>query len=603
MNVDPGFGAADELVGGAIPEWLARRAYLTPDAPALFFGDRRWTFAQLDAAATVAARRLRAVLGADGSLAGSRGKGDQRGAGTSEGGRDGAWAFDFDREDDVSLNAVGPRVALLSANSDVFAVWVHAVAKAGAVVVPLNTRLTPSELAWQVADAGATVLIHDATYADAAAAAKDAVADIMRADHHGGVRLLDVSAAYDGPSSSRVPPADAAPGTSFPAAAPDGPAAGDGLRTRFFLNDVHSIVYTSGTTGKPKGAMLTYGNHWWSAVGSVLNLGLVPGDRWLACMPLFHVGGLSILLRSVIYGIPVIVQEKFDARAVHRAIDEQGVSLLSVVAAMLDRMLDERGHVPYPPSLRAVLLGGGPAPEALLRRAAALGMPVLQTYGLTETSSQVATLSPEDALRKLGSAGKPLFPTAVRIVARDENGRPRLAAPGQAGEIAVSGPSVTRGYWRRPLDTAEKLREGWLYTGDVGYMDTEGYLYVLDRRDDMFVSGGENVYPAEVEAALREHEAVAEAGVVGLPDPHWGRVPAAAVVLREGARVTEEELRQFCRARLAGYKVPTEFAFVRVLPRNAAGKLMRSKLRRVFRWTRARTGSGKGQHGEGGSGR
>src|SRR5690606_13395364 len=142
------FGAADELVGGAIPEWLARRAYLTPDAPALFFGDRRWTFAQLDAAATVAARRLRAVLGADGSLAGSRGKGDQRGAGTSEGGRDGAWAFDFDREDDVSLNAVGPRVALLSANSDVFAVWVHAVAKAGAVVVPLNTRLTPSELAW-----------------------------------------------------------------------------------------------------------------------------------------------------------------------------------------------------------------------------------------------------------------------------------------------------------------------------------------------------------------------------------------------------------------------------------------------------------------------
>lgn len=534
--------------GDAMPEWLARRAFLTPDAPALFFGERRWTFADLEAEATAAARRLRAVL--DEELA-------PTGRGTP--------CVDTER-DEVSLEArVGPRVAMLLPNNDGFVVWVHAVAKAGAVLVPLNVRLTPAEMAWQVLDSGATVLVHDATYAEAAAS----VADMVQADgNEGAVRLLDVTSTVSDDRDG---------------AGPTEAVSSDRLRTRVSLSDVHSIVYTSGTTGKPKGAMLTYGNHWWSAMGSVLNLGLVPGDRWLACMPLFHVGGLSILLRSVIYGIPVILHETFDADAVNRAIDEQGVSLLSVVAAMLDRMLDARNDAPYPSSLRAVLVGGGPAPESLLRRAADANMPVLQTYGLTETSSQVVTLAPEDALRKLGSAGKPLFPVDLRIVVHEDDGRVRPAAPGEAGEITVVGPSVTKGYWRRPDATAEKLHDGRLYTGDVGYVDAEGYLYVLDRRDDLFISGGENVYPAEIEAALREHDAVAEAGVVGLPDEQWGKVPAAAVVVRPQADVSADELRRFCRERLAGYKVPTRFVFVDTLPRTATGKLLRRELYKVFR--------------------
>lgn len=616
MNVDAGvtgfggLGGRGSIVGGTMPEWLARRASLTPDAPALFFGERRWTFAALDAEATAAARRLRAVLDLDSVAAERDGvSADRDGvavyggdAAVSGGGGDGSAP---------ELGAagvepgVGPRVAVLLPNSDVFVVWVHAVAKAGAVLVPLNARLTPAEMAWQLADSGATVLIHSATYADDAAAVARAAAHWLQpGDKGAGVRLLDVSDAWDDrrassdvdssdvessvAESSHVESSDVesgavASGDVRSGAAPSDLVSGDVVRARISLDDVHSIVYTSGTTGKPKGAVLTFGNHWWSAVGSVLNLGLVPGDRWLACMPLFHVGGLAILLRSVIYGIPVILHEKFDAPAVNRAIDEQGVSLLSVVAAMLDRMLDARGDLPYPSSLRAVLLGGGPAPEALLKRAAGVRMPVLQTYGLTETSSQVVTLAPEDALRKLGSAGKPLFPVELRIVAHEDDGRLRPAAPGEAGEIAVSGPSVTKGYWRRPDATDKKLRDGWLYTGDVGYVDAEGYLYVLDRRDDMFVSGGENVYPAEVEAVLREHSAVAEAGVVGLPDPRWGRVPAAAVVLREGADVSRDELREFCRERLAGYKVPTRFVFVAELPRNASGKLLRRELYGTFR--------------------
>lgn len=590
-----------------MPEWLARRAYLTPDAPALFFGERRWTFSELDAAARRAARRLVAVLG-------DQGRNDARVGSLVGHGADleaGSWS-DSQSGSQVDSPQMGARVALLLPNSEAFVVWVHAAAKAGVVLVPLNARLTPTEMAWQLADSGAAVLIHDDTYADVARSAVElaatgnvaAIGSVSGTRSLSGTRSVAGTRSVSGTGSVVDTRSGLGPvrllNVSRGAFDDDDDGDADVGRSRVALPDVHSIVYTSGTTGNPKGAMLTYGNHWWSAAGSVLNLGLVPNDRWLACMPLFHVGGLAILLRSVLYGIPVILHEQFDPDAVNRAIDEQGVSLLSVVAAMLDRMLDARGERPYPPSLRAVLLGGGPAPEALLRRAMNVDMPVLQTYGLTETASQVATLAPEDALRKLGSAGKPLFPTELRIVTEDGGGGPRLASPGEAGEIAVAGPTVTPGYWRRKDASKAKLRDGWLYTGDVGFLDAEGYLYVLDRRDDMFVSGGENVYPAEIEAVLREHPSVAQAAVVGLPDEQWGRVPAAAVVLRPEPTTTQspdeysdvetqregnpsaDELQAFCRTRLAGYKVPTRFVFVTALPRNAAGKVMRRRVRETL---------------------
>jgi O-succinylbenzoic acid--CoA ligase len=324
------------------------------------------------------------------------------------------------------------------------------------------------------------------------------------------------------------------------------------------LDALHSIVYTSGTTGRPKGALLTYGNHWWSAVGSALNLGLLPEDRWLALLPLFHVGGLSVLIRSVVYGIPAIVLDRFDEAAVNRAIDEERATIVSVVAAMLRRMLAERGDRPYPPWLRCVLLGGGPAPRPLLEECARRGVPVVQTYGLTEAASQVATLTPEDTLRKLGSAGKPLMPTELRI---------------DRGEILVRGPTIGPGYWNRRTER----EDGWLRTGDLGWLDGEGYLYVLDRRADLIVSGGENVYPAEVEAVLLAHPLVEEAAVVGRADARWGAVPIAFV--RTRGAVSAEALRAFCRERLAGYKVPSEIRFVEALPRNAAGKLLRRELR------------------------
>ncbi|MDJ0868147.1 MAG: AMP-binding protein, partial [Myxococcota bacterium] len=319
--------------------------------------------------------------------------------------------------------------------------------------------------------------------------------------------------------------------------------------------------------GRPKGVRLTRDNFLWSAVGSAFHLGALPDDRWLACLPLFHVGGLSILLRSVLAGSAALVHERFDARAVSDALDRERVTLVSLTATTLHRLLDARGERPAPPALRCLLLGGGPCPPALLDRAAALGFPVAPTYGLTEAASQVATAPPGER------ALVPLLGTAVRVV--DAAGRP--LGPDRAGEIEVRGPTVTPGYVAP--GAGSPLRDGWLRTGDVGEVDARGRLRVHDRRSDLIVSGGENVYPAEVEAALLDHPDLSEAGVVGRPDAEFGSRPVAWLVARGGAqRPDAEALRRFCRERLAGYKVPVAFHWAEALPRNASGKLLRREL-------------------------
>ncbi len=486
-----------------MPNWLAQRAATTPKRAALIGTKEEWSFEQLNDRALQSARRF-GTLGIK--------KGDV--------------------------------VALLLQNGLHFPLILHALHYVGAVVVPLNTRLTPNELTFQLIDSHTVVLVHDSS-------TEEVALEIGMED----INLHIIS--YDNLSALDETNID--------------------IQFHVHSDDIHTIMYTSGTTGKPKGVMLTFGNHWSSAIGSVLNLGLLEDDRWLICTPLFHMSGLSILIRSVIYGIPAVIHEKFEPSAVNRAIRNDCVTIVSVVSAMVSRMLDALGEGGYPEHFRCMLLGGGPAPLALLELCQNRNIPVFQTYGMTETASQIVTLSSEYMLTKLGSAGKPLFGAELRI---EQDGESKQA--GEVGEIVVRGPNVTNGYLNRQEATAEAIKNGWLYTGDIGYVDEEGFLYVLDRRSDLIISGGENVYPAEIEAILIAHPAIVEAGVTGIEDKRWGQVPVAFIKLREGVTLTQQAVLTYCGLKLAKYKIPSYIYFVDSLPRNASNKLLRRELLRLL---------------------
>jgi O-succinylbenzoic acid--CoA ligase len=318
------------------------------------------------------------------------------------------------------------------------------------------------------------------------------------------------------------------------------------------MDDIASRVMTSGSSGTPEPIGLTYGNFLWSAVASAFNIGVEPEDRWLCCLPLSHIAGLGIVMRSVIYGTTAVVHDGFDVDRVAESLGRDRISVVSLVATQLARLLEAGADLSGP---RALLIGGGPVPEDALEEALGRGATVVQTYGLTETCSQVTTLAPADARRKLGSAGRPLLTTHLRI---------------QDGEILVQGPTVAPG--RADAD-------GWLHTGDLGRIDEEGFLYVEDRMDDLIVTGGENVVPAEVEKVLLRHPEVADAAVVGREDPEWQQAVTAIVVLQDGSEVSPDELRRHCAESLAGYKVPKRVELAAALPRTPSGKLMRRALR------------------------
>ncbi len=318
------------------------------------------------------------------------------------------------------------------------------------------------------------------------------------------------------------------------------------------MDDVACRVMTSGSTGAPDPVGLTYGNFLWSAVASAFNIGVEPADRWLCCLPLSHISGLGIAMRSVIYGTTAVIHDGFDADRVAAALERDEITVVSLVTTMLTRLLEAGADLSGP---RAILVGGGPVPEDPLEEALGRGATVVQTYGLTEACSQVTTLAPVDARRKIGSAGRPLLTTHLRI---------------QDGEILVQGPTVAPG--RADAD-------GWLHTGDLGRIDEEGFLYVDDRMDDLIVTGGENVVPAEVEKVLLRHPEVADAAVVGREDPEWQQAVTAIVVLTDGSEASPDDLRRHCAASLAGFKVPKRVELAAALPRTPSGKLMRRALR------------------------
>lgn len=426
-------------------------------------------------------------------------------------------------------------VAVLMKNSVEMVEVIHALKYIGVITVLLNIKLSSSELEFQLKDSGSKMVITEDGF--------------LEKVNHFNNEIMRLKELQELPEKECV------------------------IQEYFSLDEADTVMYTSGTTGNPKGVIHTYGNHWWSAIGSSLNLGLYQDDCWLLSVPMFHISGLSILNKSVIYGIPAVIQDGFDPKKANDAIMNQGVTIMSLVSVMLKRMVDEMGDQRYPVSFRGMLLGGGPAPRPLLEDCLVRNIPVFQTYGMTETASQVVTLAPEYSISKLGSAGKPLFPVEIKI---EKDGM--LAKPKEVGEIVVKGPNVTKGYLNRDDATMTSIVDGWLYTGDMGYLDEEGFLFVMDRRSDLIISGGENIYPAEIEATLLAHPRILEAGVTGVDDEKWGQVPAAFVKIEHGSSLTEAEIISFCNERIARYKLPKSIHFVDVLPRNASNKLMRRKL-------------------------
>jgi O-succinylbenzoic acid--CoA ligase len=434
----------------------------------------------------------------------------------------------------------GTRVGLLAPTSAAALAFLHGAVRAGFVVVPLNLRWTNSEVDAFLAEVEATIVV---TSAELAARIRAL-----------GRRVIALEALVDGPAAS----------------------ARDNLGP--LPTDPAMIVATSGTTGAPKGALLTHSQLTASAVA--WNEFLPPATGWLASLSLAHVGGLGVIWRAALAGVPVVVPVAGDQASLWASIAEP-VSHVSVVPHQLARLLESVAD-PVPAHLRAVLLGGGPIPEDLVKRALGMGWPVVPTYGMTESASGVTALATAGAAERPGSAGRPLPGAEIRITRPGVDG---------VGDIEVRGPSIFAGYVGRPEETAAAFdRNGWYRTGDLGRLDQDGYLTVADRRLDLIVSGGENVYPAEIEAVLASHPAIADAGVAGRPDPSWGAVPVAAISLRAGAAAADTEILDHCRDRLAGFKIPVTLVRVDAIPRLASGKLDRGRLRALLSISRISSG-------------
>jgi O-succinylbenzoic acid--CoA ligase len=433
----------------------------------------------------------------------------------------------------------GEIVAIHLANSPEYVFLVHAAVRLGLVLAPINIRLTIREITWQLQRLGARYLVSDTLDSSDLSQMTNPCQVLTRA------RLWEL------------------PEQDFSSIPLD-------------LSRLQAVIFTSGTTGAPKGVMVTFAQHFWSALGSAFRLGVYPDDRWLSVLPLYHVGGLAVLFRSCLYGTAVSLHAGFDLDEIVRDFESEPITLISLVPTMLRRMLSQ--GVVFPDSMRLVLLGGAAASPELLVACAKVNLPVAVTYGLTETASQVSTQSPGAVLHKLGSVGKPLLWNQLQIHDEVDN----ILPPNTIGEICITGSVVMPGYWQDELATQAAIRGGWLHSGDLGYLDDDGDLWIMQRRTDLIVSGGENVYPAEIEAVISQHPAVADVCVVGIPDAEWGQRVAAAVVVKDGLPLKEVSLMEFARLHLAGYKIPRKVLFVERLPLTASGKLARRDVVELF---------------------
>lgn len=452
----------------------------------------------------------------------------------------------------------GDRVALLSKNHPSYVEGLFAANLLGGIFVPLNARLTAPELTYALHDADASVLIHSGDVAPTAIAAAQ----------QAGTRLRVVVDAD--PDSGALGYED------LIANAEDAP-----IDEAVSHDDPCFIMYTSGTTGRPKGVVLTHGNVTFAALNPIIDLDLASDEVSLVCTPLFHTAALNFVsLPTLLKGGRVHIEQYFDAGSVLRLVQCESVTYAFGVPTMLDAL---SAHSDWTSadlsSLRHVVVAAAPVPPRTLRAYAERGISICQAYGLTETGPGALILGADNADRKLGTAGVPHFFTDVRVV--DPFGEP--VAAGERGEIQICGPNVLREYWKRPDATADAFAEGrWFRSGDVGVPDEEGFVTVVDRLKDMIISGGENIYPAEIEGVLLELPGISGCAVFGVPDQKWGEVGYAAVTFEDGISLSETEMVEFLTERLAKYKIPKRFLVLDEIPRNATGKIRKHELRETY---------------------
>lgn len=424
---------------------------------------------------------------------------------------------------------------------------IHAAMRLGAVLVPLNTRVNPETLSAQTEKADVQTLVCNAsTVATAATLPVDVIASMDDIDQ-----------------------------SALPSLEQESPQRVDPIA--WDHDDLTVLMFTSGTTGNPKAVQLTAGNLLANALASSYRLGTHPSDRWLVCLPLYHLGGYSPIIRTALAGTGVVVQPAFDREETTSLISSYDVTGVSLVPTLLNRLVAEDWQPPD--TFRFVLLGGAPASTNLIRRCERLDIPVCPTYGATETASQIATARPAEAYANPGTVGRPLLWTTVTIQTEGTS-----APPGTTGEVVVSGPTVSPGYYRHESESTAGFDQDGFHTGDVGYVDADGYLYIIGRQDEMIITGGENVHPAEVTAVLESHPEVTAAAVVGIDDETWGQQIAAIVVPHQreehtANELTVDDLRAYCQRNLADFKCPKTIQFVSSLPRTPSGTIDRDTVR------------------------
>ncbi len=505
--------------------FLKKRAEICPDREAIveFERERSFTFAELNARAN---RVANALLEAD----------------------------------------VGPgdRVATLLKNGVEFVETYFGAAKIGAVFVPLNWRLVAAELDYILGDCGAKALVYDSDF--------DETVNAL----HAGQENLAVELWLRRENAEAGAPDWATDYEQFMAnASADEPPVGAWDDDNLF------IMYTSGTTGRPKGAVHSHDGMLWSQLTSMSTSDMRDGDRWLLAMPMFHVGTLSPASLLVHRGGTGVIMRELDIAAMFHCIEQQKVTIFMAVPALLQFMLAVPEMQQCDTSaVRWIATGAAPVPVSLLHEYETRGVRICQAYGLTESCGPGTLLLPEDAENRVGSCGRPQMHTEIKIV--DGHGNTIPMGSDEPGELLITGRHMMKGYWNNPEATAATLRDGWLYTGDICTWDADGFVTVCDRKKDMIISGGENIYPAELENVLAACPEVQDVAVIGVPSEKWGETPLALVVPAPDASPTPDSLKAYCKDNLAGYKVPQLYELVDSLPRNPSGKLLKPELREKF---------------------